>query len=116
MMRIVNEQGMEITEQDIDWAVGYVREEVIIRPDAEPVDNGNKFAYADADYETVRRYVRVPDEEIRERKIAGLKRKLSDSDYCAAKIAEGSATAEEYAGLIAQRRAWRAEINELEGE
>lgn len=116
MMRILNEQGAEITEQDADLTVGYIREETIIRQDAQPVDDVNKFAYADEDYETVRRYIRIPDEEIRARKIETLKRKLSDSDYCAAKIAEGSATAEEYAELIARRRAWRAEINELEGE
>jgi hypothetical protein len=48
-----------------------------------------------------------------ERKIAVLKRKLADTDYIAAKIAEGSATAAEYAGQIAQRQAWRQEIETL---
>jgi hypothetical protein len=47
------------------------------------------------------------------RKIAELKRKLADTDYIAAKIAEGSATAAEYADEIAQRQAWRQEIGEL---
>ncbi len=49
-------------------------------------------------------------------KIAALKQKLADTDYVAAKIAEGAATREEYADVLAQREAWRKEINELEAE
>lgn len=49
-------------------------------------------------------------------KITELKRKLADTDYIAAKIAEGAATKEEYAELLAQRQAWRDEINALEGD
>lgn len=48
--------------------------------------------------------------------IAALKQKLAETDYSVIKIAEGAATAEEYADLIAQRKAWRAEINDLEGQ
>jgi hypothetical protein len=47
------------------------------------------------------------------RRIAALKQKLAETDYIAAKIAEGSATVEEYAGKIAQRQAWRQEIEAL---
>jgi hypothetical protein len=47
------------------------------------------------------------------RKIAALKRKLADTDYIAAKIAEGSATVAGYAGEIAQRQTWRQEIAAL---
>jgi hypothetical protein len=43
-----------------------------------------------------------------------LKSRLADTDYIAAKIAEGSATVEEYAEKIARRQAWRQEIAELE--
>ena len=43
-----------------------------------------------------------------------LKSQLAGTDYIAAKIAEGSATVEEYAGQIAQRQAWRQEITGLE--
>lgn len=46
--------------------------------------------------------------------IARLKAKLVATDYIVAKIAEGSATTEEYADKIAERQAWRHEINELE--
>ena len=51
------------------------------------------------------------DAEVR---IRQLKTKLAETDYIAAKIAEGSATAEEYADKITERQSWRAEINELE--
>ena len=62
--------------------------------------------------------VEVPDvvQEIpKEIQIEDLKQKLSETDYIACKIAEGVATAEEYADVIAQRQAWREEINKLEG-
>lgn len=47
-------------------------------------------------------------------RIATLKSQLAATDYAVIKIAEGAATAEEYAEVIASREAWRAEINELE--
>lgn len=40
--------------------------------------------------------------------------KLKETDYVAAKIAEGAATKEGYAAVLSQRRAWRGEINEAE--
>ena len=61
------------------------------------------------------RLVRLEAEEKRQNCIAELKNLLIATDYVAAKIAEGSAAVEEYAAVIARRRAWRAEINELEG-
>ena len=51
----------------------------------------------------------------KESRVSELKQKLSDTDYAVIKIAEGAAAREDYAELIAQREAWRAEINELEG-
>lgn len=47
--------------------------------------------------------------------ISELKQKLANTDYITAKIVEGSATKEDYADIIAQRQAWRAEIGQLEG-
>lgn len=55
-----------------------------------------------------------PAEIIKAEEIADLKAKLTASDYAVIKIAEGAATSEEYAELIANRQAWRARINELE--
>lgn len=40
--------------------------------------------------------------------------KLKETDYVAAKIAEGAATKEEYAAVLSQRSTWRREINEAE--
>ena len=48
-------------------------------------------------------------------KVIDLKKKLADTDYISAKIAEGSATKSEYADKIAERQAWRNEINTLSG-
>lgn len=53
--------------------------------------------------------------EEKAQKIASLKQKLADTDYVAAKIAEGAATKEDYADILAQRAEWREEINALEG-
>lgn len=48
-----------------------------------------------------------------EHEVAELKERLRATDYVAAKIAEGAATREEYADVIARRQAWRDRINEL---
>ena len=55
------------------------------------------------------------EEEIKAARIAELKALLASTDYAVIKIAEGAATKEDYAEVIANRQAWRAEINELEG-
>lgn len=115
-MRILDEQGQPLTEEQCDLTAGFLREETVIRAEATPIDNAAKFAWTDQDYETILRYVAVPEAERRAERIAQLKRHLSDTDYTVIKIAEGAATAEEYADIIAQRQGWRAEINQLEGE
>lgn len=51
-----------------------------------------------------------------ERLIYELKERLKATDYIACKIAEGAASAEDYAEMIAQRQAWRDQINQLTGE
>ena len=47
-------------------------------------------------------------------RISELKGNLRQTDYIAAKLAEGAATREEYADRISERQGWRDEINELE--
>lgn len=42
--------------------------------------------------------------------------KLRETDYVAAKIAEGAATPEEYAEVLAERRKARKEINDAQEE
>lgn len=50
-------------------------------------------------------------------RIAFLKRELARTDYCALKLAEGETTLDgEYKDVFAQRKLWRAEINQLEAE
>lgn len=68
-------------------------------------------------YEVVETIVPEPTAaEIKAARIAELKQKLAETDYIALKIAEGSATKKEYSEKIAQRQAWRTEINDLEAE
>lgn len=54
-----------------------------------------------------------PQSLINQEKITELKQKLSETDYIIIKIAEGSATKEEYADIIKQRQEWRKELNDL---
>ena len=49
-------------------------------------------------------------------RISEFKSLLKSTDYKAIKYAEGELSAEEYAPTLAERRAWRAEINELQAE
>jgi len=54
--------------------------------------------------------------EEKERRVTELKQKLAETDYVVIKIAEGEATKEEYSEVLANRKAWREAINQLEGE
>lgn len=60
------------------------------------------------------------EEEVKQRRIAELKAQLNSTDYVVIKIAESddpdeqAQLREHYAGVIANRKAWRDEINELE--
>ena len=114
MMKIFDEQGKELTENDVDLTRGHLVETTRIRLDAEPVDNVKKFAYEDGDYEPILLYVCPVESDWLQRRIDSYKRQLADTDYCIIKIAEGAATKEEYADVIAQRAEWRAAVNELE--
>lgn len=54
------------------------------------------------------------EKELACQRISELKAKLASTDYVVIKIAEGETNAEEYSEILAQRKAWRAEINQLE--
>lgn len=59
--------------------------------------------------------VEVEDEPINPiSRIELLKMRLHDTDYQAIKYAEREMTEEEFAPIKAQRKAWRAEINNIE--
>ena len=107
-MRVINSIGEDLTSYDLDN--GYLIDRLAIRKDAAPIDNVVKFAYTLDDYEPVKMYVPITLEE----RIDALKNKLRETDYIAIKIAEGASTREEYADVIAQRQAWRDQINELQ--
>ena len=65
------------------------------------------------DYYEVVEIPEPTEDEKKEQRIAELKQNLTETDYIAAKIAEGSATREEYAEKIAQRQVWRTELSTL---
>lgn len=49
-------------------------------------------------------------------RLAVIKGLLASYDYKTSKYADGEYTDEQWAEIVAQRKAWRAEIRELEGE
>lgn len=50
-MRYVDENNIAITEDQIDLSKGFVAIVQVIKEDAPPIDNVNKFAYTIEDYE-----------------------------------------------------------------
>ena len=80
--------------------------------------NGNKFdinPMGDGTYKITEIVVPEPTEyEKAQARIAELKQMLSDADYWTRKRVDGEYTDEEWAEKVAIRKAWRAEINELE--
>ena len=52
----------------------------------------------------------------KQERIAELKQMLADADYWGQKYIDGEYTEEEWAEKVTQRKAWRVEIRELEGE
>lgn len=98
--------GTVFTEEQYDEAYEYVSANGYTIEEVESKDGVRQF-----------KIVEIPqpsEEDIKQQRTHELKQFLADTDYVALKIAEGSATASEYADVIAQRKAWRAEINELE--
>lgn len=87
-----------------------------LEPLPEKVGFKVKFSGNGWEYEEIPPLPEIPEptpEELKQNEIWELKSKLEASDYAVIKIAEGAATKEEYADLIAQRQSWRARLNEL---
>jgi hypothetical protein len=84
------------------------------------IQNALQYGYLESDLEekevTQEEYIALLESQPMpvHRQISLLKAKLAETDYAVIKIAEGAATFEEYADIIAHRQAWRAEINQLE--
>lgn len=113
-MSIFDEYGIELDETALDLSCGYIVEGERLKAGAAPVDDTVKFVYEDDDFEHFREFRYYTEQDRAQRRIAALKARLAETDYVAVKLMEGTATREEYADLIAQRQAWRDEINELE--
>ena len=82
---------------------------------AEWCNSNNYYISDNGDYYDVKEVPAPTDEEVKQIRISTLKEYLASTDYKIIKIAEGSATIEQYADDIAERQAWRAEINALGG-
>lgn len=82
------------------------------------IDNNGIFNYAFINGELIERTLDDKQPEIDKlnafAEIELLKKKLAETDYICAKITEGAATREDYATKIAERAAWREQINKLE--
>nr|DAV56321.1 MAG TPA: hypothetical protein [Caudoviricetes sp.] len=127
-MRILDENDVEIFDPDMEN--GYVYETTVVKPDATPIDDKEKFAWYDSDYEEVLRYVSVPKAKKLEDEINSLKAKLDKTDYISAKATDSLIEAsgiedvidlfsefkEEYGHVLRERRLWRERINDLEHE
>lgn len=80
--------------------------------------NGNKFrseSLGNGTYKITEIVIPEPTEyEKAQARIAELKQMLADADYWTSKRVDGEYTDEEWAEKVVIRKAWRAEINELE--
>lgn len=88
----------------------------------EPLNSNDYIEITKKQYESfvksnTHTFTKAEKERIEKRKqIAGLKDFLTRTDYVVIKIAEGVATAEEYANVLVERANARSTINTLESE
>lgn len=95
-IKIYTLDGIEIQEKDCDLTLGTISAGGTIEIEGKMTSCKYYIPYSN------------------ERLIEIYKGKLRDTDYVVAKIAEGVATKEEYANVLANRVEWRKKINELE--
>lgn len=65
-MRILDEDGNAISDPDL--REGYLVESTVVKDTAAPIDNEEKFAWLDDDYETVLLYVRYTEYDLEEQR------------------------------------------------
>lgn len=75
-------------------------------------NNGKELKVIDGNVVAVERV--LSEKFLRETRISELKQFLADTDYKTIKYVEGEISDEEYEPVLAERKAWRKEINELE--
>ena len=95
-IKIYTLDGIEIKEKDCDLTLGTISAGGTIEIEGKMT--------------SCKYYIPYSNEKL----IEIYKGKLRDTDYVIAKIAEGVATKEEYADVLANRAEWRKKINELE--
>lgn len=61
-MRILDKNGKELLEAEVDLTLGYLTDGTAIKVDAAPIDDVTKFAWDDDDYEPVQYYHLYSDE------------------------------------------------------
>ena len=102
------ELGTIFTSDNYKGAYNYVSENGYTIEEIEPKGEERQFKIVEIPQPT--------EEEIAQARISELKQMLADTDYVVIKIAEGEATKEEYADVLANRKAWREELRLLQGE
>lgn len=61
---IYDVNGNVLPEDKVDLTKGYISYNIVIKKDAEPIDNITKFAWNDNDYEEVQVYTPFPKEKL----------------------------------------------------
>ena len=100
------ELGTIFTEEQYSNAYDYVMENGYTIKEIEPKNGERQFQITEMSQPT--------EEEIKQQRIEELKGLLAETDYVVIKIMEGESTEEEYVEVLANRKLWRKEINELQ--
>ena len=143
-MKIYNKEKTQILE-NVDLKLGYLKYDTLLISEEqqeqfhyqeEHYENGGVAKYRIVDepykpakYEEIQVYILYTEKELNQNRILELKQSLSDTDYVANKLSEEIATSfvtgdnsnvialrNEYFNILADRDAWREEINRLEEE
>ena len=106
--RIINEETQEV-QVGVGCPIEYYIEIGMTEMEVEQAYNGQWYVtgYAPVQPEPT-------EYEKAQTRIAELKQMLANADYWTSKRVDGEYTDEEWAEKVAIRKAWRAEINELE--
>lgn len=121
-MRIIDDAGNPVDNPDLQN--GYLINATIIKDDAIPIDDVEKFAWADDDWEDVQIYRTFDNAQ----RIGQAKGRLEETDYIAAKAMDKlmactsvvdiltalNDMATEYKDIIIEREQLRKMINDLE--
>lgn len=113
--KIINIASGHITEEQkkIYLKEGYIE----VTDNVEPLDFSRPLMYKGGKIVIDKAEEEKQNKRFLDRsEINDLKHKLLMTDYIIIKIAEGVATAEEYADTIAERAKWRERINEIQKE